>query len=93
MNLNNKIDFLGYSSKKDPAIDIQDGFIATGPDYGNFDDKCKLCKENNVPYVVRIGADLNFLGADQWKEVDENTVEKEILEQLQKYLSIKKNKN
>jgi len=87
MNLNNKIDFLGYSSKKDPAIDIQDGFIATGPDYGNFDDKCKLCKENNVPYVVRIGADLNFLGADQWKEVDENTVEKEILEQLQKYLS------
>ncbi len=85
MNSDNKIHFLGYSSSN-PVKDIQDGFIASGPYYGQFDDKCTTCRSENISLVVRIGADLNFLGKDEWKEVDENSVEKEISDQLVKYL-------
>ncbi len=85
MNIDNKIHFLGYSGSN-PAKDIKDGFIASGPYYGQFDDKCRACKSANIPIVVRIGADLNFLGKDEWKEVDENSVDKEITDQIAKYL-------
>ena len=85
----NIIHLLGYSSSN-PAKDIKDGFVATGPFYGDFADKCRICRSDNIPLVVRIGAKVDFLKKDEWKEVDENSVEKEISDQLAKYLRNKK---
>ena len=77
----NKIHFIGYSGQ-DPAYDLQCGFSAAGPYYGDFTNELNKCKSSNTPIVVRVGADLKFVGKDEWKEVDANSVGKEIIQQI-----------
>lgn len=88
LSSDNKFHFIGYSGK-DPAHDLQSGFSAAGPYYGDFTKELCQCRSSNIPTVVRIGADLKFLGKDEWKEVDANTVSKEIVNQLNSFLGKK----
>jgi hypothetical protein len=85
-----QLEFTGYSSNR-PDYDCKCGFTIAGPLYTLSDLYVKQCCELNIPIILTIKIQVNFLTEYNFRPFNRKEYESNVRGQIEKYMSMKPN--